>query len=146
VTTLQPSSAGLSADRRTRLTAPLLSAVGAVAALTLLHLRDPHVAGSYAACPWLHLTGFACPGCGGLRAVHDLTHGDLAGALSSNLLVVALLLPLAVVAWLAWTRGRWRGRRFALPPLSRPVAWFLLVLILAFGLVRNLAFGSWLAP
>ena len=29
--------------------------------------------------------GFYCPGCGGLRAVNDLTHGDVGAALSSNL-------------------------------------------------------------
>ena len=36
--------------------------------------------GHYPTCPFLAITGWYCPGCGSLRAVHDLLHGDLAGA------------------------------------------------------------------
>jgi hypothetical protein len=146
VTTVQSSRPGLDADRRSRLVAPVLTAACAVAAVTLVHLRDPHVYGSYAACPWLVLTGFDCPGCGGLRALHDLTHGDLAAAVSSNLLVVAVLLPLALLGWSAWARARWRGGPFLQTRTTAWVAWSLAAALLAFGVVRNLAVGSWLAP
>ena len=50
--------------------------------------------------------GVYCPGCGGLRAVNDLTNGDLGAAASSNLLLVVLL-PVAVLWLLRWSRGRW---------------------------------------
>lgn len=126
--------------------APVLTAAGAVAAVTLVHVRDPYVDGSYAACPWLVLTGIACPGCGGLRALHDLTHGDLVAAVSSNLAVVAILLPLAVLGWSAWTRARWRDRPFLRTRTPAWVAWSLAAALLTFGVVRNLAVGSWLAP
>ena len=63
-----------------RLRGPLLTG-GLVAGLTLaLHFRDPHASGSWGFCPWLALTGHYCPGCGGLRAVNDLTNGDVVGA------------------------------------------------------------------
>ena len=52
--------------------------------------------------------GFYCPGCGGLRAVHDLTHGDVGAALSSNILVT-LLIPVVSSA-AVWLADRWRGR------------------------------------
>ncbi|MGH3356890.1 MAG: DUF2752 domain-containing protein, partial [Nocardioidaceae bacterium] len=105
-----------------RLTAPAATAAGLLAAVALLHVRDPHQSGSYAFCPWLALTGTYCPGCGGLRAVNDLTHTDVADALSSNLLVVALV-PVAALLWVGWARARWRGRDFTSPLLAKPVAW-----------------------
>jgi hypothetical protein len=80
-------------------------AVAAVvgAATGYLAAVDPSRPGHYPGCPILALTGAFCPGCGGLRAVHDLTHGDVGAALSSNL-VVTLAVPVAVVLWLAWLR------------------------------------------
>jgi Protein of unknown function (DUF2752) len=125
--------------------APVLWAVGMLAAVALLHVRDPHESGSYAYCPWLLLTGTPCPGCGGLRAVHDLTNGDLAAAASSNLLVVTLI-PVAVLLWAAWTRSRWRGRPFSTPLFSTSALASLLVVAIAFGVLRNVEATSWLAP
>lgn len=128
-----------------RVGAPVLLAGGLLVASLLLHLRDPHRAGSWGYCPWLLLTGTQCPGCGGLRAVNDLTRGDVAAAASSNLLLVASL-PLAGVLWLRWVRACWRG-------VSRPVSsrtalrWaaVLAVVVVGFWVLRNLPAGAWLA-
>jgi hypothetical protein len=128
-----------------RLAAPALCGLGLLAAVALLHVRDPHESGTYGYCPWLLLTGTYCPGCGGLRAVYDLSHGDLAGAVSSNLLVVALV-PVAVLAWAAWARARWRGRALSVPPFAARAAWAMLVVVPVFGLLRNQDLASWLAP
>src|SRR4051812_42007610 len=87
--------------RRERMTAPVLVGALAVAGTWALHVRDPHASGSWGYCPWKLLTGMDCPGCGTLRAVNDLTNGDLIGAASSNLLFVAAV-PVVVVLWLAW--------------------------------------------
>lgn len=138
----RPTAAG-------RLAEPLLLAAGLSAAVALLHVHDPHQSGSYGYCPWLLLTGTYCPGCGGLRAVHDLTDGDVGAALSSNLLVVALV-PVAAAAWVAWARARWRGRPLLAPaaarPATKPAAWVLAAVVVAFTLLRNLGAGAWLAP
>ena len=70
--------------------------IGALSLLTLaLHVRDPHQHGSWGLCPSAAM-GIYCPGCGGLRAVNDLTHGDVGAALSSNILVT-LMIPVGVV-------------------------------------------------
>ena len=91
-----------------RIRDPLLTG-GLVGGLTIaLHFRDPHASGSWGYCPFYALTGLYCPGCGGLRAVNDLTNGDLAAAASSNLLFVALI-PVIVVVWLRWTGRAWSG-------------------------------------
>ncbi|MDP3968935.1 MAG: DUF2752 domain-containing protein, partial [Nocardioides sp.] len=79
-------------DARLRVLAGGLAGVGAA---LLLVVRDPHTPGSFAVCPSA-LLGFACPGCGTLRATHDLLTGDLLGALSHN------VLTLPALVWLGW--------------------------------------------
>ncbi len=138
--------------RAERLRAPLLTG-GVVAGLTLaLHLRDPHAAGSWGLCPSLAITGFYCPGCGGLRAVNDLGNGDLLGAASSNLLFVALV-PFLILGWVVWTRRAWRGtpsgaaaRGGAAHPYAGLVIGVSTVVLVVFGVLRNLPVGAWLAP
>jgi hypothetical protein len=127
---------------------PLLAA-GAVGALSMaLHLRDPHESGTWGYCPWLLLTGRYCPGCGALRAVNDLTRGDLLGAASSNLLLV-LAIPLVVWGWARWTRASWEGTSTTMPAWVRAhprVVYAGAALVaLVFTVLRNLP-GSWLAP
>lgn len=127
------------------LRAPALVALGGTAAFALLRMRDPHGEGSYGFCPFLLMTGRPCPGCGGLRAVNDLTHGDVMGALSSNVLVVALVVVLAV-AWILWVVRLLKGRPGPMIRLGPRAGLAVIGLIVVFGVVRNLPFGAWLAP
>jgi Protein of unknown function (DUF2752) len=132
--------------RGRRLGAPVVLA-GAVLFLSLLlHLRDPHRGGSWGYCPWLLLTGTYCPGCGGLRAVNDLTHGDLGGAASSNLLLVVSA-PFVGAWWSRWTRDRWRGVRRSVDSRRHVrLAVLFVALALCFAVLRNTDAGAWLAP
>lgn len=131
--------------RRERLSAPVLLAGAVLGASLVLHLRDPHQSGSYGFCPWLVLTGTACPGCGGLRAVNDLTRGDLAAAASSNLLLVGSI-PLLLVLWGGWFRARWQGVRFGGDRGRLRWVVVLGVVTAVFWVVRNLPGMEWLAP
>jgi hypothetical protein len=138
-------------SRRERMRLPLLTA-GVVGGLTIaLHVRDPHDAGSWGLCPWLAITGQYCPGCGALRAVNDLTNGDVLGAASSNLIFVVMV-PVLVLWWLRWTAGAWSaprpGPENSLPKTQHPGRWIALftVVMVVFGVLRNLPAGSWLAP
>jgi hypothetical protein len=90
--------------------------------------------------------GFYCPGCGGLRAVNDLTRGDIGAALSSNILVT-LMIPVVSLVLLLWAVNRWRGRTWQLDTTraTKATVAFCLVAV-AFAVVRNLSFGAWLAP
>ena len=132
------------AGRWHRVKAPVLLAAAVLLASVALHVRDPHRSGSWGFCPWLVLTGTQCPGCGGLRAVNDLTNGDFAAAASSNLLVVAAI-PVALVLWARWLRDSWHGvtRRVS---TRRALIWcgVLVVLAVGFAVLRNLPAGSWL--
>ncbi|WP_238402650.1 DUF2752 domain-containing protein [Cellulomonas sp. H30R-01] len=80
-----------------------------------------------------------------MRAVHDLTHGDLAGAWGMNPLLVVLL-PLAVAGWVVWTWRAVHGRRTQAP--RHPAwAWSFLAVIVSFAVLRNLPqLAPYLAP
>ena len=134
------------APRRQRVRGPVLVAGAVLGASVLLHLRDPHQSGSYLFCPWLVLTGTYCPGCGGLRAVNDLTHGDVAAAASSNALFLGSV-PLLAVLWAGWFTRRWRGVQEGVDSrrLVIGVAVFAAV-ALTFWVVRNLPGLEWLTP
>jgi hypothetical protein len=139
-----PTAAAI-ASRWERVATPALTIGGLAAATLALHVRDPHEQYSWGVCPSAAL-GFWCPGCGGLRAVNDLTHGDVGAALSSNLLLVVAM-PFAVVALGLWFADRWRGTPPTVPwHRLRPFGPALVVVAVAFAVARNLAFGSWLAP
>jgi hypothetical protein len=127
-----------------------LLAGGLLVLSVLLHLRDPHRGGSWGYCPWLLLTGTYCPGCGGLRAVNDLTHGDVKAAASSNLLFVASL-PFVGLWWARTVLDRWRGvvPRAGSPAASRRVVAGCVgfgVVAVVFWVARNTPPGAWLAP
>lgn len=93
------------------------------------------------------LFGIDCPGCGGLRTVNSLMHGDLVGALDHNV-ILAVLLPVVAVVWLFWFLEPLTGRRIRMP---NPPAWTIVSItvgLLAFTVLRNLdgpAWAEWLA-
>ena len=129
-----------------RVRPPVVLAAVLLGLSVLLHFRDPHKSGSWGYCPWFLLTGTYCPGCGGLRAVNDLTRGDVAAAASSNLMFVSSL-PILGLLWVRSVGQRWRGVRKPLSPtFVKVTATAAVVLIAVFAVVRNLPFGAWLAP
>lgn len=123
---------------------PALVALGSALAVGYVAVVDPNQAGHYPTCPFLAVTGYYCPGCGSLRAVHDLAHADLGGALARNPLTVIATAGF-LVAYVLWVRRLWRGapRTWAAPP------WLLyagLAAVLAFWVLRNVPGWTWLSP
>ena len=120
-----------------------------VAAVTLVGTGyvaavDPNTVGHYPTCPFLAITGWYCPGCGALRAVHALAHGDPMTALALNPFAVVAL-GYVVVAWVLWLERTASGR----PVRWLAPAWVLysvLGAILMFGVLRNLPGWTWLSP
>src|SRR6478672_12786589 len=89
----------------------LYTAVGTGAvllgALAYLGLGDPHRPNFiFPPCPFKALTGWNCPGCGGLRMTHDLLNGDLAAAVVDNVFLLVGLPMLTVWLLVRWRRGQ----------------------------------------
>ncbi|MFD5100223.1 DUF2752 domain-containing protein [Streptomyces albidochromogenes] len=127
-----------------RLAVPAVTMAGVLAAFAYVGTVDPNEPGHYPACPLLRLTGILCPGCGGLRSAHAVATGDLAAALGANAMAVAGYGVFAVL-WAVWVVRATRGvpMRIAL----RPAWWWGIGAAAAvFSVVRNLPFGSALAP
>ncbi len=105
---------------------------------------DPNEPGHYPVCPLLKLTGTYCPGCGGLRSAHAFVHGDLGAAFSANAVATTGYFLFAVV-WVLWLVRAWRGQPLRIR-LAPAWWWGIGALLLVFTVVRNLPFGSALAP
>jgi hypothetical protein len=119
--------------------ATAVTGIGLLGALAIVYSFDP-AEGGYPLCLFHQLTGLHCPGCGTLRAIHQLLHGNIGAALAWNPLAVCLLPALAASA--VWTYGL-RGSMSNQPARVRPRgafnwAWFLLLVIVAFGILRNI--------
>jgi hypothetical protein len=121
--------------------APVVWTGAALAAATALWLVDPNTR-RVPLCPLHAITGAWCPFCGCTRAGHALIHAQPATALHDNALFVAVL-PLLAVFWWRWLSS---DPNPAARPLPRPVVWAGIGLVLAFGVLRNLPQGRWLAP
>ncbi|PKW26624.1 DUF2752 domain-containing protein [Phycicoccus duodecadis] len=131
-------------SRGRRLLRPLAVAAAAAGVLAVVATVDPNESGHYPTCPWLYVTGTWCPGCGTLRALHALTHGDVPTALARNPFTVVASAGLAV--WfVVWTHRMWTGaQRTRMAP-----AWLLYGLfwaVLAFWVARNIPGWTWLSP
>lgn len=102
-----------------------------IGALGYIGVNDPHRVGSpFPPCPFRLLTGWYCPGCGGLRMTYDVMHADLAAAAADNLLLLVGLPALAI-----WWLLRRRQRRPAVTPAAVIVV---AVAAVAWTVARNL--------
>jgi Protein of unknown function (DUF2752) len=132
----------------------LLTAALAVAAAggLMLAVFDPATSGVFPPCPVHYLTGWYCPGCGSLRAFHQLLHGHLRAAWAMNPLTVVLL-PFLAYGLAAHVLHELQGagspgagsrttglRTIRLPELFLPAMWIraLGAAIILFGIVRNI--------
>ena len=104
------------------------------AAAVAAYFFDPSSDPFFPPCPTNLITHLHCPGCGTLRALHALTHGDFRAAFSQNALAMVLL-PIAVAGTVA-------------PPVLRiphlAQAGFYSTII--FTILRNTETFSFLAP
>jgi hypothetical protein len=116
--------------------AAAMLAAGATA-VVMLCVFDPATSGVFPPCPVRYLTGWYCPGCGSLRAIHQLLHGNLAAAWAMNPLTV-ILLPFLSYGLVSHALYEIRGRGLWQPPV--PAVWIrvLCAAIILFGIARNL--------
>lgn len=112
----------------------ILLGIGAIAVLALLCFFDPSTSAIFPPCPTNALTSLYCPGCGTLRAMHALLHGDVKEALSQNILAVIFTPILPAIYFFP---------KYFKKPIV-PAA--MLVIFILYAILRNTETFSFLAP
>ncbi len=106
----------------------------AVASLAALYTVDPTRHMVTPPCPYLTLTGIACPGCGLTRCLHFLLRGDLARAFAYNPWAFVVAPAAGAFALLPAVADDVRTLR-----VRTGISWVMLVVTLAFWVWRNTA-------
>ena len=123
-----------------------LSGVAILGGLVVLYFFNPIEHAFYPACPFYKLTHLHCPGCGSLRALHQLTHGHISVAFHSNPL---LIVSIPLVAWFGFRQWRQsKTNQTNQAPIRPAVAWTIFAVVTLFGVLRNLPHPAfaWMAP
>ena len=110
--------------------------VALVAGCAVLYFFNPAAHGFFPVCMFHRVTGLNCPGCGGLRAVHQLLHGYLATAFRLNPLFVVAI-PVGIIFFLRSTLKKSSEKKISFQPTW---LWIGLAVVVAFGIARNLPF------
>lgn len=102
----------------------ILCAIALAAIVWVLFNYNPETAGFYPRCPSKVLTGYNCPGCGSLRGLHALLHGNIAAAWHYNAALPVALGLLATLGLAGIHRRAWAASRVGEPArrMSRKVA------------------------
>ena len=120
---------------KNRLLAAMLAAFAI--GVTVLRVFDPATSDIFPPCPVRYLTGWYCPGCGSLRAIHQLLHGNLAAAWALNPLTIVLL-PFLTYGLVSSALCEIRGQGLPQPFLRAGWIRALGAAIILFGIVRNI--------
>lgn len=108
-----------------------------LACLSVLYTYNPGNSKFYPTCPFHALTGLYCPGCGTLRALHQLVHGHLLTAFLLNPLML-LLVPFLGYAFVSKVVFVQSGRRMWEVFVPAAWIWILLCVIILFWILRNI--------
>lgn len=105
--------------------------------LVMLWVFDPATSGVFPPCPVRYLTGWFCPGCGSLRAIHQLLHGNLQAAWAMNPLAI-LLLPFIGYGLASHALSAIHGRGLPQPFIRAVWIRALCAVFILYGVARNL--------
>ena len=117
----------------------------AVGVVVIMFFFNPAEHGFFPRCFFRMVTGWDCPGCGGLRAAHQLLHGEVRAAFALNPLLVLALPFAAYFIARPWVE-RWGGVKLPQPFKSMMWLWLALGVVVSFGVLRNLPWRQWLGP
>ncbi len=100
---------------------------------------DPSTQHFFPVCPFYSITGFACPGCGLTRGFHALFLGDVPTALHFNALIFVWAVIFGYVGVSSILLAV-RGKGLPMWPTNPRFMWAFMIVLLAFGILRNLPF------
>jgi Protein of unknown function (DUF2752) len=123
-----------------------LSGVIVVAAI-ILYFYNPSSSSIYPPSPFRALTGLYCPGCGTLRALHQLLHGHILKAFELNPLMM-FAMPYLIYSYVSYSAPVILGQKIPQIFIKPNWIWLMLKIILGYWVLRNIPFApfSWLAP
>jgi hypothetical protein len=131
-----PAQADLEAASGSVRTVLAVGGLLVAAAGLVLFCFDPRQYHFYPLCFFHKTTGLLCPGCGALRATHQLLHGHLATAFHFN---PVLVVSLPLLGWIGARSAVQKARRH---PLSLGISarwlWLMLAVVLVISVLRNL--------
>ena len=109
--------------------------------LVCLYFKNPSEGNPlFPPCPFHYITGFYCPGCGSLRATHQLLHGNIMAAIRYNILMV-ILLPFVIYLYISQMNITINGRRLCQRVLfSKKFYFSLIFIIFAYWILRNIPY------
>lgn len=119
-----------------------IGVAAAATAAALLYFFNPAEYGFYPRCFFKLTTGLDCPGCGGLRATHQLLHGHIREALALNPLFVVTL-PIGAFFLLRVPVEKRTGRKWSRFISTTTVVWICAAIVVAFGVLRNIPWRAW---
>jgi hypothetical protein len=124
----------------------ILSLAAIAAGAAVLYFFNPVQSGFYPVCVFYKTTGLLCPGCGTLRATHELLHGHVEAAFRYNALFISSL-PLVILGCAQAARCK-AANKPALAWLESRLLWAGFAILVIFGILRNLPGASryFLAP
>ena len=120
---------------------------GGLLAVAVLFFFDPTRSAIYPVCLFHKFTGLNCPGCGSLRALHHLTHGEFAAAFFCNPLLIIALVVMVLTLIPRLTDQHDSHAHASI--FTRPATiWAICAIVIVFGVLRNVpgpAF-AWMSP
>lgn len=132
------AGAGISAVARHRVVGPAVVVGATTAVCAAVWVADPTTPGGVIpVCPTKALLGIDCPGCGSMRALYSLMHGDVLAALHFNAVGVVAL-GLLGYAFVAYCVRLWRGTRIRSWQQYRYAPQIILIVFFTWFLIRNI--------
>jgi hypothetical protein len=113
--------------------------MGMAGLLIVLYLHNPSTVHFYPPCLLYKCTGLYCPGCGALRATHQILHGHLGTAFHLNPLYV-ILLPWIAYMLVSRFLCELRGWRIPSAPVSPRLIALLPAIFIVYMVLRNLPY------
>lgn len=97
----------------------------------------------YPPCPWYFLTKTYCPGCGSLRGLNGMIHGNLLSMFKHNILA-GFSLPFLLYSYISIAIKGMKGYQLPNLGFTKAEIYFLLILLIIYAILRN--FFTILAP
>lgn len=116
----------------------ILLTIAGIGFMVLLYLNEPVKGGIFPPCPFNYLTGLYCPGCGSLRGLYSILHGNVLKALDHNALMV-FSLPLIAYLYVMEFEIHIKGKALIKRrPFSKTFYTILLTTVFSFWILRNI--------